>query len=65
MVRVEALDSQGRLIQNSGTWIEKDSNKLAKENTQANNDKMINHHYFMELLRLVEPTPVETSTNTT
>jgi hypothetical protein len=41
--------------QAAATWIEKESNKLAKRGTYTQNEKMLTHLYFMDLYKLIEP----------
>jgi hypothetical protein len=62
MIRVKiytpALGSERPAIGDGGaaTWIEKESNKLAKKGTYTKNEKMLTHLYFMDLYKLIEPT---------
>ena len=36
-------------------WVELESHKIARYGTYTKNDKMINHLYFQDLYKLIEP----------
>ena len=36
-------------------WVELESHKIAQLNTFTKNDKSVNHSYFMDLYKLIEP----------